>query len=85
MKNVNLTGLYLDMIVLANVFGFNLSSIRPDNSIEPVDIAIDFNCPAISHLDVEEITKTVRKNIVGEVKQVSVKLKYGIVHIYIEF
>lgn len=85
MKNVNLTGLYLALIVKADVSGFNLTSIRPITSVEPIDAAIDFTCPDTTKLNLDDITDIVKSHINGEVKQVLVKLKDETIHTYIEF
>ena len=84
MKNVNLTGLYLSLVAEFGVTSFELSSIVPTTTNEPIDAMIDFNSTS-NEFDVDRIQSIVNKNIAVEVKQATVKTKENVIHVYIEF
>jgi hypothetical protein len=84
MKNVNLTGLYLALVSEFGVTSFELSSIVPTTTNEPIDAMIDFNSK-LDEFDVDRIQSIVTENITGEVKQATVKTKGNVIHVYIEF
>jgi len=84
MKNVNLTGLYLALVSEFGVTSFELSSIVPTTTNEPIDAMIDFNSK-LDEFDVDRIQSIVTENITGEVKQATVKTKENVIHVYIEF
>lgn len=85
MKNVNLTGLYLSLVAEFGVTSFELSSIVPTTTNEPIDAAIDFNSRLEVEFDLERIQSIVNENITGDVKQATVKAKENVIHVYIEF
>ena len=86
MKNVNLTGLYLSLVAEFGVTSFELSSIVPTTTNEPIDAAIDFNSRFEEvEFDVERIQSIVNENITGDVKQATAKTKENVIHVYIEF
>ena len=85
MKNLNLTGLYLDLIAKYDVTGFHLSSIRKIGSIEPTDASIDFFNYRYGDIDMELVKTLVEANIEGAYKQLAVRLKDTYIHVYIEF
>ncbi len=85
MKNVNLTGLYLSLVAEFGVTSFELSSIVPTTTNEPIDAMIDFNSRLDIEFDAERIQSIVNENITGDVKQATVKTKENVIHVYIEF
>jgi len=85
MKNVNLTGLYLSLVAEFGVTSFELSSIVPTTTNEPIDAMIDFNSRLDIEFDVERIQSIVNENITGDVKHATVKTKENVIHVYIEF
>ncbi len=85
MKNVNLTGLYLSLVAEFGVTSFELSSIVPTTTNEPIDAMIDFNSRLDIEFDVERIQSIVNENITSDVKQATVKTKENVIHVYIEF
>ena len=85
MKNVNLTGLYLSLVAEFGVTRFELSSIVPTTTNEPIDAMIDFNSRLDIEFDVERIQSIVNENITGDIKQATVKTKENVIHVYIEF
>ena len=84
MKNVNLTGLYLSLVAEFGVTSFELSSIVPTTTNEPIDAMIDFNSN-LEVFDIDRIQTIVNENIAVEVKQATVKVKENVIHVYIEF
>jgi len=84
MKNVNLTGLYLSLVAEFGVTSFELSSIVPTTTNEPIDAMIDFNSN-LEVFDIDRIQSIVNENIAVEVKQATVKIKESVIHVYIEF
>lgn len=85
MKNVNLTGLYLSLVAEFGVTSFELSSIVPTTTNEPIDAMIDFNSRLDIEFDAERIQSIVNENITGDVKQATIKTKENVIHVYIEF
>lgn len=86
MKNVNLTGLYLSLVAEFGVTSFELSSIVPTTTNEPIDVMIDFNSRLDNvEFDVEKLQSIVNDNIIGDVKQATVKIQENVIHVYIEF
>jgi hypothetical protein len=85
MKNVNLTGLFLYLVAEFGVTSFELSSIVPTTTNEPIDAMIDFNSRLDIEFDVERIQSIVNENITGDIKQATVKTKENVIHVYIEF
>lgn len=85
MKNVNLTGLYLGLIELCDVVGFDLSSVRKIESLEPSDAQISFYYTGNKEINLDKIKEEVAKHIVGETKQISVRLRNDKFSVYIEF
>jgi hypothetical protein len=86
MKNVNLTGLYLSLVAEFGVTSFELSSIVPTTTNEPIDAMIDFNSRLDNvDFDVEKLQSIVNDNIIGDVKQATVKIQENVIHVYIEF
>lgn len=85
MKNVNLTGLYLSLVAEFGITSFELSSIVPTTTNEPIDAMIDFNSHLDNEFDIERIQSIVNENITGDVKQATVKTKENVIHVYIEF
>jgi hypothetical protein len=86
MKNVNLTGLYLALVSDFGVTSFELSSIVPTTTNEPIDAMIDFNSRLEEvEFDIDTLQSIVNQNIVGDVKQATVKTKENVIHVYIEF
>jgi len=84
MKNVNLTGLFLSLVAEFGVTSFELSSIVPTTTNEPIDAMIDFNS-RLDEFDIDRIQSIVNENIAVEVKQATVKIKESVIHVYIEF
>ena len=84
MKNVNLTGLYLSLVAEFGVTSFELSSIIPTTTNEPIDAMIDFNS-RLDEFDIERLQTIVNDNITGNVKQATVKTIENVIHVYIEF
>jgi hypothetical protein len=86
MKNVNLTGLYLSLVAEFGVTSFELSSIVPTTTNEPIDAMIDFNSRLDNvDFDIEKLQSIVNDNIIGDVKQATVKIQENVIHVYIEF
>jgi len=86
MKNVNLTGLYLTLVAEFGVTSFELSSIVPTTKNEPIDAMIDFNSRLEGiEFDIERLQTIVNDNIIGDVKQATVKTQENVIHVYIEF
>ena len=85
MKNVNLTGLYLALIAKYNVNGFSLHSIVKIGETEPIDAIIDFTCPDVSIVSLDDVKLILDNNITGEVLQATPRILDDKIHIYIEF
>jgi len=85
MKNVNLTGLYLSLVAEFGVTSFDLSSITPTTTNEPIDAMIDFNSRLDIEFDIERLQTILNDNITGDVKQATVKTKENVINVYIEF
>lgn len=86
MKNVNLTGLYMALILKCDIRGFELSGLRKIDNPEPYDMTLDFVPMDITSVNIDEVKNIVVSNIDGEVKQVSVSIiEDSKVHIYVEF
>lgn len=83
MKNVNLTGIYLDLITKCGINGFELSSIIKTDNPNPCDMVMRFTPTLeVKHDDIKDI---VNKHITSDVKHLSVAIKENKVEIYMEF
>ena len=86
MKNVNLTGLYLALIANCDVTGFELSSLRKNDSVEPTDALITFYPKDSNKVNISEVNKILKENVTGDVLSMDAKFNnQNNISIHIEF
>lgn len=85
MKNVNLTGLYLDLIVECDIRGFKLGGLRKIGSVEPHDMDLVFGVKDVDTVNLDKIKEIAENNITGEYKTMHVSKSSDTISIYVEF
>ena len=85
-ENININQIYMSLIKLCDVNGFDVSTLRKINSLDPEDLFMTFYPRPPITVPLETIKSTVSEFIAGEVNQVNVSLntKKNLV-VYIEF
>lgn len=86
MKNVKLSGIFLAMVAEFGTRGFEVTSIVPDYSIEPIDALITFKGCDMTTFNLSKANDIVKENIdMRDVLQVLVNAKQDSIEVYLEF